>query len=279
MIIDAFPFNDELDMLALRLGQLNDVVDYFVLVETNLTFRGNPKPLYYRENMHLFNQYNHKIISVDSRTPRQGAWYFEIAQRNHLVESVKSLLAKPDDVITFSDCDEIPNPEVIKSYTPDMGLRNLKQYTFYYNYNHLFDYGERSWSRARIGTVAEFYKWGPYDFRLGPRDLDRTFPSIEFGGWHGSYFSNDLARIRRKVHSISHDDMDHLVDGQTDQQLARAILNGEDLYHRAGIGNARQIDLNNPEPKDVVPPYFLANKERFKMFTDDGFREKNQGVL
>jgi hypothetical protein len=33
MIIDSFIFNDELDMLELRLGQLDNVVDHFVFVE------------------------------------------------------------------------------------------------------------------------------------------------------------------------------------------------------------------------------------------------------
>lgn len=263
MIIDAFPFNDELDLLELRLGQLDSVVDKFVLVETDLTYRGTPKPLYYQENKYLFDRWNHKIVAVDSHTPRQGAWYFEIAQRNVLKNVIHDLNPNESDTIVFSDCDEIPNPEVVKAYTPDLGLRNLRQFTFYYNFNHMFNYGDRSWSRARIGRVQDFYHWGPYEFRQGPRDLDPTFPAIENGGWHGSYFGL-LPKIRKKVDSISHDDLSPFIRSRTNVQLMDDIHHGRDLYHRQGISDAQTWTVNDPR----LPSYFLENQERFKMFTD-----------
>jgi beta-1,4-mannosyl-glycoprotein beta-1,4-N-acetylglucosaminyltransferase len=274
MIIDAFPFNDELDLLELRLGQLDSVVDKFVLIETNLTYRGSEKPLYYQQNKQLFEKWNHKIVAVDSHTPRQGAWYFEIEQRNVLSGVLRDLGVRGEDTIVFSDCDEIPNPDVMMRYTPDLGLRNLKQYTFYYNYNHCFDYGNRSWSRARIGTVADIWKWGPYEFRQGPRDLDPSHPSIENGGWHGSYFG-DVERIRKKVNSISHDDMSPFVNARSDKELAEDMYNGRDLYHRAGIGDAQRWATNDPR----LPSYFLANTERFKAFTNEHFFEKYKHLL
>ena len=63
-IIDCFIFYNELDMLTYRLNILNDVVDYFVLVESNHTFVGKEKPLFYNENKHLFEKFNHKIIHI-----------------------------------------------------------------------------------------------------------------------------------------------------------------------------------------------------------------------
>jgi beta-1,4-mannosyl-glycoprotein beta-1,4-N-acetylglucosaminyltransferase len=38
-IYDTFTFFNELDLLEIRLNILNDVVDYFVLVEANKTFQ------------------------------------------------------------------------------------------------------------------------------------------------------------------------------------------------------------------------------------------------
>jgi len=274
MIIDAFPFNDELDLLELRLGQLDSVVDKFILIETNLTYRGSAKPLYYQQNKHLFEKWNHKILAIDAHTPLQGAWYFEMVQRNVLGDVLRNLGAKGEDTIVFSDCDEIPNPEVVKAYTPDLGLRNLKQYTFYYNFNHCFDYGNRSWSRARIGTVADIWKWGAYEFRQGPRDLDPSFPSLENGGWHGSYFGM-LDRIRKKVDSISHDDMAPFIHSRTNQQLAEDIFNGKDLYHRAGISDAQYWNITDPR----LPSYFLENRERFKMFTNEFQYQRNRDLV
>ena len=41
IIVDSFIFYNELDMLEFRLTELNDVVDYFVIVEATHTFSGN----------------------------------------------------------------------------------------------------------------------------------------------------------------------------------------------------------------------------------------------
>ena len=44
----AFSFFNELDLLELRLHELNKVVDYFVLVEATLTHSGWNKPIILR---------------------------------------------------------------------------------------------------------------------------------------------------------------------------------------------------------------------------------------
>lgn len=274
MIIDAFPFCDEIDMLELRLGQLYPYVDKFLLVETNLTYRGQEKPLHYQQNKDLFIRWSDKIIAVDSKTPKMGAWYFEIEQRNVLADVVRSLNPDPEDTIVFSDCDEIPNPKVIMDYTPDLGMRNLKQYTFYYNYNHLFNYGSRAWSRARIGRVIDFLQWGAYEFRQGPRDLDPTFPSLEDGGWHGSYFSL-IPKIRKKVDSISHDDLSPYIHARTNQQLAEDVFYGRDLFHRQGVADAERWGTYDTR----LPSYFLSNVDRFKMFTNEWQYTENRKLL
>jgi len=270
MIIDSFPFNDELDLLELRLGELDAVVDHFVFIEVKRTYRGQKKPLYFTENASKFAKYAKKLHCITPELGNAGSWEFEKIQRNVLADVVRSLSTSPDDTISFSDCDEIPNPKVLAEYTPDMGLRNLKQYTFYYNFNCLMNYGRREWSRARIGTVQDFLKWGPVEFRGGPRDLDHTFPSIENGGWHGSYFNITLEHMRRKVHSISHDDMDQAVDTISDKELVRRVLNREDLFHRNGVGIGEWVDTMDPIRH---PSYFLKNLERFKMFTAEHFEK------
>jgi len=129
MIIDAFPVNDEMDILELRLGQLDEVVDHFVIVETSRTFSGMPKPYYYQENKERFAKWNHKILHTAIDLPAEGAWFYEKTQREVLVDKIRSLSPHPHYTLTSSDCDEIPNPEGINNYTYDLGLRNLKEYT------------------------------------------------------------------------------------------------------------------------------------------------------
>ena len=56
MIIDCFLFYDEFKMLDFRLAELNDHVDYFVLVESTTTYLNEPKRLYFEENKSAIRQ-------------------------------------------------------------------------------------------------------------------------------------------------------------------------------------------------------------------------------
>lgn len=276
MIIDAFIFNDELDLLELRLGQLDSVVDHFVFVEAARNFMGAPKPLYYQENQQKFSKWHSKIRHAVCPPSQAGSWEFEKVQREVLVDMIHSLNPSEDTTLSFSDLDEVPNPEVVKSYTPSMGLRTLRQFTFYYNFNHCMNYGGRAWSRARIGRIKDMHdRGGVVEFRGGVGDMDPNFPFIENGGWHGSYFNTTVDRTRRKVYSISHDDLHPYIKARTDKQIAEDILNGRDLYHRAGIGDAEFWESNDPR----LPSYFLQNLERFKMFTNQHFYDTNKQLL
>ena len=49
-IYDCFNFFNELDILEIRLNTLYEYVDYFVIVESNLTHSGEQKPFYFEEN-------------------------------------------------------------------------------------------------------------------------------------------------------------------------------------------------------------------------------------
>ena len=70
-IFDCFTFYNEIEMLHVRLEELYDFVDYFILCEAPLTFRGKTKNLFYEENKKMFEKYNDKIIHiVDNEIPK-----------------------------------------------------------------------------------------------------------------------------------------------------------------------------------------------------------------
>ena len=278
MIIDSFIFNNELDLLELRLSQLDDVVDKFVFVEANTTFMGQGKPYYYAENRDRFARWNHKIVAASLPLPHNGdGWAYERLPREALQSLIYGLNPNPKDTLSFSDLDEIPNPVAVAQYQPAMGLRNLLQYTYYYHFNNLMNYGNRSWSRARIGTVGDIARRGSMmDFRGGIGDMDPNFPSIENGGWHGSYFHTDVEKIRHKVLSISHDDLHAYIRARTQKEIAQDVMEGNDLFHRSGIGAGQFVPSDDPIR---VPPYFTANLRQFRMFTRDYFKEVNKHIL
>jgi hypothetical protein len=50
-IIDTIFLYDEIEMLHFRLTELDEYVDEFVIMECEMDFKGDPKPLNYLENI------------------------------------------------------------------------------------------------------------------------------------------------------------------------------------------------------------------------------------
>jgi len=139
-IIDCFLFNDELDVLEIRLSLLSPYVNLFVLIESAKTFDGQDKPFYYEENRERFKDYSDKIlyIKVEDMPEEKGKDY----QRNAISDTIHYLHKQNnlniDDLVFISDVSEIP--EMIKlalhlqgqAFNPplvlDMKMNNVNNY-------------------------------------------------------------------------------------------------------------------------------------------------------
>lgn len=112
-IYDCFPFFNEIELLELRLHELDSVVDYFVVVEGGESFTGNKKSLHLRDNFERFEKFRHKIIylKVDEFPSDATGWECERLQRDKLLEGIAD--AAVDDLILLSDIDEIPDSHVL----------------------------------------------------------------------------------------------------------------------------------------------------------------------
>ncbi len=130
-VYDCFTFFNELELLRLRMEELNDVVDHFVLVESPISFTGKSKPLYFQENAVEFDKFKHKIIHVVipafpnlTGDEEKDHWHRESYSRDAILRGLTN--CQPEDVIFISDVDEIPRAEAV--------LR-IKRYLS--KYNHL----------------------------------------------------------------------------------------------------------------------------------------------
>jgi beta-1,4-mannosyl-glycoprotein beta-1,4-N-acetylglucosaminyltransferase len=153
-VYDCFTFYDELDLLELRLAELAEVVDRFVLVEAKRTFQGNPKPLVFEQAKGRFAKWSAKIehVIVDFPTPlprlshksrsktnkvRAEAWDREFYQRNQIMRGLSD--ARPDDIVIVSDSDEILRREIIekivdeKLYVKSIVCLHMPYYRFFLN--------------------------------------------------------------------------------------------------------------------------------------------------
>ena len=100
-IIDCFIFYNELDLLTYRLNLLNNIVDYFIIVESTHTFVGKEKSLFFNENKHLFEKFTNKIIHIivddfphkypNVNISNNDVWNNEIFQRNAISRGINSI--------------------------------------------------------------------------------------------------------------------------------------------------------------------------------------------
>lgn len=144
-LYDCFIFNNETDLLEIRLNILDDYVDYFVIIESSETFTGLKKKLFF--NIENYPKFKDKIIyGVINKFPKNGtAWQNEDYQRNYISKLLEN--ANSEDFIMISDLDEIPNLKNINLLDYDEKLIVFEQRLFLYKLN----YGEAkpSWHGTR----------------------------------------------------------------------------------------------------------------------------------
>ena len=254
-IIDCFIFYNELDLLIYRLNILNDVVDYFVLVESMHTFVGKEKPLFYQENKHLFEKFNHKIIHIivddfPHKYPnidfeKKEQWNNEKFQRNCISRGIDKLELNNQDIIIIADVDEIPNPKILeqiknKEITIDINIIEMDLY--YYNLHSKFD--GMLWYHAKILTFEKYN-----ELNIGC-DKIRFYncPIIKNAGWHLSYFGNEKF-IKNKLENFSHQE-NNKVEFTDEKLIKERINNGKDLFDRSVKIITIPIEDNDNLPPD-----------------------------
>lgn len=93
-IINAIPFNMEYEMLEIRLQEIGDLVDVFLILESNFTAYGKPKPLYLLDKLRsgAYAQFAHKIVHVFldyfPAAAYTNGWTIDNLLRDHIVTKV-----------------------------------------------------------------------------------------------------------------------------------------------------------------------------------------------
>lgn len=288
-VFDVFLFNGELDLLEIRLNLLSEYVDHFVITESEKTHSGIPKELYYQTNKHLFEKFNDKIIYNVVEQPSQDdldevirlyniAQYRTFQQDAYEKDSIKKVLVdicSDDDVIIWSDLDEIPNPDIIKElktfYNPEE-VYNFAQDNFqgYLNWIETtgtltsqtrdFEYeGYPKWIGTKMCSFSILKKYTMTQMRreLHSERNVRLYP----GGWHWSTVGSPdklsyYDRILKKIKGASH------VELNNEDLISTIPKRIEEDRSPIGQDNARYktIDVNE---ENNFPQYIIDNKEKY----------------
>jgi beta-1,4-mannosyl-glycoprotein beta-1,4-N-acetylglucosaminyltransferase len=294
-IFDCFMYFDEEIVLDLRLNTLNDYVDYFVIVESTFTHKGDSRKLKF--NQEKFSKFKDKIIYLiydqipaeikiinNNDNENEKSWkyifnaiYRENGQRNFITEGLKT--ADNDDLILISDVDEIPDLKNADFIKIKEKFIFFNQHMFYYKFNlKLPNYnwvGTKSckkkylkspqWLRNIKDRKYPFYRFDIFFSK-------NKYSNIKFineGGWH---FTNikSAEEIRHKLKSYLHHrefDVKPMSVGEINKlilsQQAIYDLNLDKKVQKIGHGSKlEKYDLKN------LPSYINNNLEKFKDWID-----------
>jgi len=294
-IYDCFMYFDEEVVLDVRLNTLNEFVDYFVIVESIYTHKGDPRELKF--NHKKFEKFKDKIIYiVDEETYPQtdeintedsedeksrkaifNAAYRENGQRNLITRGLKK--ANDEDIIMVSDVDEIPKLSELNFKNINEKIILFKQDMFYYKFNlwlpNLIWTGTKACKKKNLVNPQWLrnIKDRKYSFfRIDTFFSKTKYTSIKVindGGWHFSNIKTPK-EIEFKLRSYLHHrefDLNPLSVTQIDEIIRnkQAIydLRVDKTVNKIGNGSILEnFELNK------LPEYIVTNKNKFLDWID-----------
>jgi hypothetical protein len=250
VVVDAFPFNNELDILTMRLTELYDAVDRFVIVEATRDHQDHVKPLWYADNKSRFAQWADKIEHVivrDGEMPSMvqdnDPWAREYAQREYIARGVGGL----DDtaVILQSDVDEIPRALQARNVRPGNTMLVFEQRLHCFAVDWLHPDMWYGTVAATLGTLGKMPKGKRFIWQRDARVRVDCPPHLRDAGWHFSWLGGAEAAMA-KVGSFCHPEVeDRIVEGLATDRFYR------DGYHVDGT-KMSPVDVNDEWPQWIV---------------------------
>lgn len=241
-IYDCFTYFNEEEILKIRLNELNNYVDFFVIIEGNKTFIGEDKPFYLDNIGSWLKSFEHKIIKHKVHFPDNldSPWDREWFQRN----SIKDLISlfEDNDIIIISDVDEIVRPSVVRrlfKYTLPVLLDN---YQYFWNFHWRAPDHCNNGGRPVAMSRNNLYDYLPNDLRCKKSGIQLQV--IPEAGWHFSYFLNK-DDIVKKIESFSHTEYNKQ-EFKLEKNILNRIENGVDPFDRFPLKHY-EIDETYPE--------------------------------
>lgn len=250
-VYDCFQFFNEIDLLLLRMNLLDDLVDYFVVSESTVTFSGKEKPLYFQENRYLFEKFLDKIIhQVVEDTPEVDPFSRDVFQKNAVKRPLEPRCTE-DDIIIYSDVDEIPSPDALRSVFADCQHNTVYHLAQRYFMSYLNMELVKGWLPAFCGEFpgvshkqwlgTKVCRWSfakdlAFDDLRHPemKDCGTRVPD---GGWHFSYMGGDrnlssAERAKYKIQSAAHQEFNNQ---KTLDHLEKRITKHQEILGRRGL--------------------------------------------
>ena len=266
-IYDCITFFHSNLLFELRFNTLKNFVNYFVICESTRTHMGYKKKLNF--NLKKWKNYKNKIIYIKVEDMpnfvSKGKKDYKLLkfQMEKIFQGIKG--ASDNDIIIFSDEDEIPNPTQIKKFIYNkykFGIFLQNMYNYKLNIFNPFE-GNGNWPGSRIckrKNLKSFFKLRLLKIKDASIPFwkfykERSIQLIENGGWHFTYLMSPKM-ISNKIKNSAHSEF-NLKDFYDIKNIKKRIKNLQDLFNRNHFYRKVSLDKSFPD-------YILNNKEKFQ---------------
>lgn len=272
-VFDAIIFSNELDMLEVRWRELHPYVSKFVILESNTTFTGIPKPLFFASNRARFafaeDKIAHGVFSgrAADRGSHKDPFVLESEQRGAMNGLLHRTGISNGDLLIMSDTDEIPSPHTIKllqwcDEVPPVLHLELRHYM--YSFEFPVDYS--SW-RA---TAHIYGPWTQY------RHSRQTNIILSDAGWHCSFCFRYIREFVFKMTAYSHADRVKRSDFLKHSRIQKLICQGDDLFDMLPeeYSFSELIKKMGSIPRSAsavnLPAYLIENAVKYRFLLPGG---------
>ncbi|CAE5957333.1 unnamed protein product [Arabidopsis arenosa] len=264
-VYDAVLFSNELDILAVRWRELFPYITQFVLLESNTTFTGLPKPLVFAAHRDEFKFIESRLTygTVGGRFVKgQNPFYEEAYQRVALDQLLRIAGITDDDLLLMSDVDEIPSRHTINllrwcDEIPKILHLRLKNYL--YSFEFLVD--SKSWRASVHRYETGKTRYAHY------RQSDEILADA---GWHCSFCFRRISEFIFKMKAYSHNDRVRFGHFLNPKRVQRVICKGADLFDMLPEEYTFKeiIGKMGPIPHSFsavhLPSYLLENADKYR---------------
>ena len=294
-IYDCFMYFDEEVVVDVRFNTLNQFVDYFVIVESKFTHKGDLKELKF--NHKKFEKFKDKIIYIiddqiysqteevkpqDSEGEKSRKYIFNAAyrengQRNLINKGLAG--AQNEDFILISDVDEIPKLSNINFKKINEKIILFKQDMFYYKFNlklpGLIWTGTKGCKKKDLDSPQWLrnIKDRKYSFfRIDTFFSKTKYMSVKIinnGGWHFSNIKTPKEiehKLRSYLHHREFDEQPLSVE-----EINKIIKNKQAIYDLTvdkttnKFGNGSKLEIFSFEG---LPIHIQKNYSNYKEWID-----------
>ncbi|KAJ3188180.1 hypothetical protein HDU85_005330 [Gaertneriomyces sp. JEL0708] len=258
-LFDAIIFSFDLDMLEIRLRELYPVVDTFFILETDASYDGAPKDLFYENHKDRFAFARGKIVH----------------RVNYVKMQLNQLLStggvNPGDWVIASDVDELPSRHTANLFKTCVDIPSTLALQFRtYLYSFEFSYGHKF---NLLPAVHQYLGGTNY---IQPRTASDILADA---GWHcvacfrylENYMSNE------SLYPDSVPVRDHRLSMRV--KLQEILCDGVDTFKMLPTSQSYTEIWSNRKPEKLfsavhLPSYVLRNPDHFRFLLPGGCLRK-----